>query len=142
MPLRRKLFVIAVVYVIEGFPMGVFTGVWPAFFADLGVPLVGVGLFYRFGYMKQRLSSDGQQVAVDVENLPRQLAVDAVRDVDGKPVEITVPLPGREFLVNTQGWLSLGVVVWPPTLIASSTYFWIQKRFWPSRSLFLPGAVS
>jgi len=40
---RRKLFVVALVYVVEGFPMGVFTGVWPAFFADVGVPLAEIG---------------------------------------------------------------------------------------------------
>lgn len=43
MSFRRKLFVIALVYVVEGFPMGVFTGVWPAFFADMGVPLAEIG---------------------------------------------------------------------------------------------------
>ncbi|HJO22895.1 MAG: MFS transporter [Myxococcota bacterium] len=43
MSFRRKLFVVAVVYVVEGFPMGVFTGVWPAFFADVGVPLREIG---------------------------------------------------------------------------------------------------
>jgi hypothetical protein len=29
--------------------------------SDLGVPLVGVGLFYRHGYFRQRLSADGWQ---------------------------------------------------------------------------------
>jgi len=41
--LRRKLFVIAVVYVVEGFPMGVFTGLWPYFLRDLGVSLTEIG---------------------------------------------------------------------------------------------------
>ncbi len=70
--------------------------------SDLGIPLVGVGLFYRFGYMHQQVSSDGQQVAVDKENLPRQLALDPVRDADGNTFETSVPLPGRE--VFLQAW--------------------------------------
>ncbi|MBK8097656.1 MAG: alpha-glucan family phosphorylase [Planctomycetes bacterium] len=64
--------------------------------SDLAVPLVGVGLFYRHGYMAQQMSSDGQQIAVDKENLPRQLAVEAVRTADGRTLEVTLSLPGRE----------------------------------------------
>lgn len=68
--------------------------------SDLGVPLVGVGLFYRYGYMSQQLSSDGQQVAADKENRPRQLALEMVRTADGRPLEVTVPLPGRELVLR------------------------------------------
>jgi starch phosphorylase len=39
--------------------------------SDLGRAAGRVGLFYRFGYMSQQLSSDGQQVAADKENRPR-----------------------------------------------------------------------
>jgi PAT family beta-lactamase induction signal transducer AmpG len=42
--LRRKLFIIAVVYVVEGFPMGVYDGVWPVFFRRQGVSLTEIGL--------------------------------------------------------------------------------------------------
>jgi glycogen phosphorylase/synthase len=68
--------------------------------SDLAVPLVGVGLFYRFGYMSQQLSSDGQQVAADKENRPRQMAVEMVRTPDGRPLEVSVPLPGRELTLR------------------------------------------
>lgn len=64
--------------------------------SDLNVPLVAVGLFYRHGYMGQQLSSDGQQVAVDRENRPQKLALDLVRAADGRPLEVSLPLPGRE----------------------------------------------
>jgi glycogen phosphorylase/synthase len=68
--------------------------------SDLNVPLVGVGLFYRFGYMSQQLSSDGQQIAADKENRPEKLAVELVRNGDGRPLEITVPMPGRELVLR------------------------------------------
>ena len=29
--------------------------------SDLGVPVVGVGLFYRSGYFRQSLTADGRQ---------------------------------------------------------------------------------
>ena len=68
--------------------------------SDLGIPLCGVGLFYRCGYIGQQLSSDGQQAAIDRENDPRQLAVEAVRSADGRPIEITVPMQGRDIALR------------------------------------------
>lgn len=68
--------------------------------SDLGIPLVGVGLFYQFGYMSQQLSSDGQQLAVDKENRPQKLAVEVVRAPDGRPLEVSLPLPGRDLFVR------------------------------------------
>ena len=64
--------------------------------SDLDLPLVGVGLFYSHGYMAQRLSADGDQIAIDVLNDPSNLAIESVRDVDDSPLELRVPLPGRE----------------------------------------------
>jgi len=47
--------------------------------SDLGVPLVGIGLFYDQGYFRQRLDPDGWQhedyIGVDVEALPVEPAV-------------------------------------------------------------------
>jgi PAT family beta-lactamase induction signal transducer AmpG len=42
--LRRKLWIIALVYVIEGFPMGVYGNVWPVFFRRNDVSLAEIGL--------------------------------------------------------------------------------------------------
>jgi PAT family beta-lactamase induction signal transducer AmpG len=41
--LRRKLAVIAGVYVIEGFPLGVFREVWPVYFRTQGLSLSAIG---------------------------------------------------------------------------------------------------
>ncbi len=68
--------------------------------SDLGIPLVGVGLFYQFGYMAQQLATDGQQVAADKENRPSKLAVEIVRAADGRPLEVSLPLPGRELFLR------------------------------------------
>ncbi|MCK5942261.1 MAG: alpha-glucan family phosphorylase, partial [Planctomycetes bacterium] len=68
--------------------------------SDLNVPLVGVGLFYRYGYMQQQLSSDGRQIAADRENRPPKLALELVRQADGSPLEIQVPMPGREVVLR------------------------------------------
>ena len=61
--------------------------------AELGLPLVGVGLLYRNGYFQQYLSADGwQQEAypeLDFYNLP----VEPMRYADGSPVHVRVDLP-------------------------------------------------
>ncbi len=41
--LRRQLAIVAVVYVIEGFPMGVYADVWPVFFRRHGASLAEIG---------------------------------------------------------------------------------------------------
>jgi starch phosphorylase len=61
--------------------------------SDLRTPLVAVGLLYRRGYLRQRLEGGLEQVALPETFLPEDGAL--VRaTVDGKPLEVPVPLPG------------------------------------------------
>ncbi|MBK8977069.1 MAG: alpha-glucan family phosphorylase [Planctomycetes bacterium] len=68
--------------------------------SDLDLPLVGIGLFYRMGYMGQALTADGQQVAEDRENVPADLPMEPVTRADGSPVVVQVPLPGRDLTLR------------------------------------------
>ncbi|NOT32497.1 MAG: DUF3417 domain-containing protein, partial [Planctomycetes bacterium] len=70
--------------------------------SDLGLPLVAVGLFYRMGYTSQRIGPGGEQLAADVENDPRCLPLEPVKDETGNALTIELPLPGRKLLV--QAW--------------------------------------
>ncbi len=60
--------------------------------SDLGLALVGVGLFYRESYFRQLLDLQGQQHAqyhrAPVENLP----VQQLRDAEGQPLVVKVEL--------------------------------------------------
>ncbi|MDI3315564.1 MAG: glycosyltransferase family 1 protein [Mycobacterium sp.] len=60
--------------------------------SDLGVPLIGVGLYYRSGYFRQSLSADGWQretyPSLDPQGLPLRLLSDG-----GEPVLIELALP-------------------------------------------------
>ncbi len=62
--------------------------------SDLGIPLVGVGLFYGQGYFLQRLDENGWQrehyLETDVNQLPMQPAIGA----DGKPVVVEIKTRG------------------------------------------------
>jgi starch phosphorylase len=63
--------------------------------SDLGVPLVGVGLFYREGYFHQLMDVDGRQgegyPTLDPDDLPLSLA----ETTDGSPPRVSVDLEGR-----------------------------------------------
>ncbi len=63
--------------------------------SDYNVPLVGVGLLYRYGYFRQMVTAGGEQVALsDAQNFSR-LPVSPVRDEDGNWKNVLIVLPGR-----------------------------------------------
>ena len=70
--------------------------------SGLGIPLVGVGLFYHNGYFRQYLNHEGFQQEYlfgnDFYNLPCTLE----RGTDGKPLITNVDFPGRK--VHAQIW--------------------------------------
>jgi len=61
--------------------------------SDRNLPLVAVGLFYRGGYVRQHLTSAGEQLSMDVRNDPGELPLRAVVGPDGAPVRVGVRLP-------------------------------------------------
>ncbi len=52
--------------------------------SDLGIPLVGVGLFYGQGYFRQRLDRDGWQHEEYLETDVNQLAMEAAIGKNGQ----------------------------------------------------------
>ena len=80
--------------------------------SDLGIPIVGVGLFYRYGYFNQRINVSGYQDEIYRENDVAYLPVREVQRPDGKTAAITLSLGGvhvRIKLWNVQiGHSSLG----------------------------------
>jgi glycogen phosphorylase len=82
--------------------LGVLAGDFLKEASDSGIPLVGVGLFYRQGYFRQRLDHDGWQVEYWTWNDPERLPIALVTDTRGDPVTVTVPIRG--FPVVTQIW--------------------------------------
>jgi starch phosphorylase len=70
--------------------------------SDLNLPLIAVGLFYRFGYFRQRMRLDGLQEETYRENHTDELALNSVNDQEGKPLLIEVAMRGR--IVRAQVW--------------------------------------
>jgi starch phosphorylase len=70
--------------------------------SDLGVPLVAVGLLYRFGYFRQRLTREGWQSEEYLDTEPNEIPVTAVRDEQGEPIIVEVQMRGRT--VSARAW--------------------------------------
>jgi starch phosphorylase len=51
--------------------------------SDLGLPFIGIGLFYRHGYFQQRVGPDGWQQELYPMNDPDQLPVELVERAEG-----------------------------------------------------------
>jgi glycogen phosphorylase len=66
--------------------------------SDLGVPLIGVGLFYRHGYFRQSLSREGWQTEQYPVNDPDGLPLTLLREDDGSVPNVHVGLPGGKRL--------------------------------------------
>ncbi|HXL35352.1 MAG TPA: alpha-glucan family phosphorylase, partial [Gemmatimonadales bacterium] len=68
--------------------------------SDLGVPLVGVGLFYTRGYSDQRLRLDGWQEDAEERFAVAATPLEPVRGPKGDPCLATVRLSGRHVSVG------------------------------------------
>lgn len=91
--------------VSEGIPqysggLGVLAGDYLRVCADEGKPLLGVGLFYHFGYFHQHLSADGWQQESYRELNPTELGIEPVAD---QPIE----LPLGERTLRARVWRQL-----------------------------------
>ncbi len=78
--------------------------------SDLGVPIVGVGLFYRAGYFRQTISRDGWQEesypVLDPDGLPMRV----LRNPDGSGAEVVLALPDGKALHARIWQLAVGRV--------------------------------
>ena len=63
--------------------------------SDLGLPLIGVGLLYRYGYFRQLIDDTGYQREAYDRLDTDALAVRPVLNAQGAPVIVEVPFPGR-----------------------------------------------
>ena len=66
--------------------------------SDLGVPIIGIGLFYRSGYFRQSLSRDGWQLETYPICDPDAAPITVLREESGAPARISVGLPGDRTL--------------------------------------------
>jgi starch phosphorylase len=87
--------------------LGVLAGDHVKSASDLGLPLVGIGLFYRQGYFQQHIDPSGRQQESYPTNDPSILPVELVKDQSGKALLCSVTIGTS--VVHFQAWkLSVG----------------------------------
>jgi starch phosphorylase len=76
--------------------------------SDNGIPLVGIGLFYKRGYFSQSVDQSGWQLESYPENNPQELPCKPVLEKDShEPLIISIPLDERQ--VRIRAWkVSIG----------------------------------
>jgi starch phosphorylase len=72
--------------------------------SDLGVPLIGVGLLYRYGYFRQTIDAHGYQREAYDRLVPEDLPLRPVFAAEGVPLEIGVPVANH--IVRARVWLA------------------------------------
>src|SRR6185503_2523737 len=63
--------------------------------SDLNVPLTAIGLLYRYGYFRQRISHDGWQEEAYSDVFRSELALTPVFDGNGERVSVVIHIRGR-----------------------------------------------
>ncbi len=61
--------------------------------SDMGVPMVGIGLIYRYGYFVQHLTEDGWQTEEYQENHFFRLPIHRLQDAERKTLKLYIELP-------------------------------------------------
>src|SRR6185295_1927833 len=74
--------------------LGVLAGDHVKSASDLGIPLVGIGLFYGQGYFRQRLDRAGWQQEEYIQTDVNQLPMEAAIGPNGEPVTVQVETRG------------------------------------------------
>ena len=83
--------------------LGMLAGDYMKEASDSNVNMCGVGFLYRYGYFKQTLSMDGQQIAqYDAQNF-NSLPVERVLDENGQP--LVVDIPYMNYQVHAYVWV-------------------------------------
>ena len=80
--------------------LGILAGDYLKEASDSNVDMVAVGLLYRYGYFRQKISVWGDQIAEDVPQDFRSLPITAVKDASGNQLQIQVAFPGRKITAN------------------------------------------
>ncbi|MBI3765913.1 MAG: alpha-glucan family phosphorylase [Ignavibacteriales bacterium] len=82
--------------------LGVLAGDHMKSASDLGLPVIGVGLFYRQGYFQQSIDSTGSQQERYPTTDPSMVPVELVKDARGKSLLCSVTIGTS--VVHFQGW--------------------------------------
>ena len=82
--------------------LGMLAGVYIKEASDSNVDMCGIGFLYRYGYFKQSLSMDGQQIAnYDAQNFT---SLPITRTLDENGNQVVVDVPYMNYMVHALVW--------------------------------------
>ncbi len=80
--------------------LGILAGDYLKEASDSNIDMVGIGLLYRYGYFKQKLTSYGDQQAEYIPQNFDKMPILPVRDANGAQLKTAVNFPGRTVYVK------------------------------------------
>lgn len=80
--------------------LGVLAGDYLKEASDLGVPMIGVGIFYHEGYFHQDFAEDGGQLERYIHQDPRDYPMELVRNHEGDPLHVSVIIDGHDVFIR------------------------------------------
>lgn len=80
--------------------LGVLSGDHLKSSSDLGIPLIGIGLAYQYGYFTQVINREGWQTENYELNEFNHLPISLLRDENYIPIKVSVNFPGRTVWVQ------------------------------------------
>ena len=84
--------------------LGVLAGDHAKAASDLGLPLIGISLLYRQGYLRQRLTHDGWQLDVTADLEPWEEPTTRITNPDGSPTIVEVAFDRPDAPVRLGIW--------------------------------------
>ncbi|MEZ4906320.1 MAG: alpha-glucan family phosphorylase [Saprospiraceae bacterium] len=82
--------------------LGILAGDYMKEASDSNVNIIGVGLLYRFGYFKQKITLLGDQISSLTPQRFTHLPIEPATNSNGDWIVITITLPGR--ILKAQAW--------------------------------------
>ena len=80
--------------------LGILAGDFLKSASDMGLPVVGVGLLYKYGYFTQHINMAGLQEEVFSDYEKHLLPMKSVRGADGEPAYVTVRMLDRDVKIK------------------------------------------
>jgi glycogen phosphorylase len=80
--------------------LGVLAGDYLKTASDMAVPIIGLGLLYQEGYLRQIINSEGWQIEAFPHNDPTNIPISPVTDSSGGWLRVPLELPGRMVLLR------------------------------------------
>ncbi|MHC4622446.1 MAG: alpha-glucan family phosphorylase [Planctomycetota bacterium] len=85
---------------IYGGGLGILSGDFLKAASDLGLPVVGVGLIYKFGYFTQRINLNGEQEELFLEFDNHLVPMRALRDPNGEKAHIEMKILNQNLKIR------------------------------------------